>query len=336
MDKKQICILGAGSWGTALANILACKGHRVDIWSIEEDVLNDISMLNENRKYHPGIKLNKDLNAVKDLKKVLKDKTFIVSVLPTQSVREVLKNAKGAIEPNSVIVSASKGIENNSLKTVSEVILDEFGEFDRSRIAVLSGPSFAKEVMDDLPTAVSIASTNLELATEVQNLFHTDKFRTYTTEDITGVELGGALKNVIALAVGVSDGLKMGHNARAALITRGVAEVTRLGLAKGANPLTFLGLSGMGDLILTCTSNLSRNRTVGFKIGSGEKFQKVMEEMEQVVEGVKTAKSAYNLSKKLKVSMPITEQVYMMLYENKNPERVISDLTHRDPKQERN
>ena len=334
MQKAKISVLGAGSWGTALANILALNGNNVDIWSIETDVLDEIEKFSENKKYHPGFKLSKGIRPVHDLKEAVKDKDYIIIVLPSHIVRDTLIEVKGLLGPNTALISAAKGIENASLKTVSEVILDEYRDFDRSRIAVLSGPSFALEVMKLLPTAVSIASTNNELAKEAQKLFHTEMFRAYTTDDITGVELGGALKNVVAIAVGASDGCGMGHNTRAALITRGAAEISRLGIAKGANPLTFLGLSGMGDLILTCTSDLSRNRTVGFKIGEGQKLENILKDMKQVVEGIKTTKSAYNLAKKLKVSMPITEQVYLMLYENKDPKNVIVDLTTRNPKQE--
>lgn len=335
MKAKKICVLGGGSWGSALANVLALNGNEVDLWSIEQDVLEDIRKTGMNGKYHPGIKLAPSINPVSELEEALRNKLYIISVLPSQTVREVIKKAKDFIDPNAAIISASKGIENVSLKTVSEVIADEFPDLGKSRVAVLSGPSFAAEVMMNLPTAVSIASVNPELAQESQKLFHRDNFRTYTSEDITGVELGGALKNVIAIAVGVSDGRQMGHNARAALITRGAAEITRLGIARGANPLTFLGLSGMGDLILTCTGDLSRNRTVGLKIGQGKKLQQILEETGQVVEGVKTAKSAFNLSKKLKISMPITEQVYLMLHEDKDPGDAIRDITQREAKKER-
>lgn len=334
MKKSEICVLGGGSWGTALAQILASNGNEVDLWSIEEDVLNDIKNFGENKKYHPGFKLSPAIKPVSNLFQAAQGKNYIVISLPSHIVRDILKQLKGKLSTNCSLISTTKGIENTSLKIISEIILDEYPDFDRSRIAALSGPSFAKEVMQNLPTAVSIASVNTELAKEVQKLFHNEKFRSYTTEDITGVELGGALKNVIAIAVGASDGCKMGHNARAALITRGAAEISRLGMAKGANPLTFLGLAGMGDLILTCTSDLSRNRTVGVKIGEGKKLPDILKEMNQVVEGIKTAKSAYNLAKKLKVSMPITEQVYLMLYENKSPRDVLIDLTARNPKQE--
>jgi glycerol-3-phosphate dehydrogenase (NAD(P)+) len=334
-SEEKICVLGAGSWGTALANILSLNGHNVKIWSIESEVLDDINRNFRNEKYHPGYELDKRIRACHDIKEATRGCTYILNVLPTQTVREVLRQAKESIDVGCPIISASKGIENTSLKTVSQIILEECENIKRQNIAVLSGPSFAKEVMDNLPTAVSIACGGVQEGLRIQKLFHTDKFRTYTTDDIAGVELGGALKNVIAIGVGVSDGLKMGHNARAALITRGAAEITRLGIAKGANPLTFLGLSGMGDLILTCTSELSRNRTVGFKIGSGGNLKVILGEMEQVVEGVKTAKSAYNLSKKLDVPMPITKEVYQLIYEGKSPEKIIQDLTHRDPKQER-
>lgn len=334
MKKSEISVLGAGSWGTALANILAINDNKVDLWSVEKDVLNDIKSTGINKKYHQGFKLNKNINPIYDLEEAVSKKDYIILALPSHIIREILKETKGKLKTETALISASKGIENQSLKTVSEVIMDECPDFDRSRIACLSGPSFALEVMKNLPTAVSIASVNHELAKESQRLFHNDKFRVYTSEDIIGVELGGALKNVVAIAVGASDGFEMGYNARAALITRGAAEIMRLGIAKGANPLTFLGLSGMGDLILTCTSPLSRNRTVGFKIGQGKKLKEILEEMVQVVEGIKTSKSAYNLSKKLKVSMPITEQVYRMIYEDKSPKDVLTDLVSRDPKQE--
>ena len=246
----------------------------------------------------------------------------------------MMQQIRDYLSPQSILVSASKGIENKTLLTMSEVIREVLSLHDGSRIAVLSGPSFALEVSREIPTAVTIASENQERAQQLQQVFSTPYFRVYTNPDVVGVELGGSLKNVIALAAGISDGLRFGYNTRAALITRGLAEISRLALKMGASPLTLSGLSGLGDLVLTCTGELSRNRTVGMKLGQGVKLDQILKDMKMVAEGIKTTRSAYDLSSKLNVPMPITEQVYNILYQDKDPKEAVTELMTRDLKVE--
>lgn len=326
----QIGVIGAGSWGTTLANLLAKKGFNITLWAYEEELVTSIAASRENPLYLPGIKLSSNILPTVSLKDACQHKDLIIIVTPSQVVRQIMERISNYLNPQQVLISASKGIENKTLLTMSEVICDVLQGKDGHALAVLSGPSFAREVSEEMPTAVTIASENLGLAQQLQQIFSTAYFRVYSNPDVPGVELGGALKNVIAIAAGIADGLSFGSNTRAALITRGVAEISRLALKRGADPLTLAGLSGLGDLVLTCTGELSRNRMVGIKLGQGIVLSQILKEMRMVAEGIKTAAAAYDLSRKLKVAMPITEQVYSILYHNKNPREAVNELMTRD------
>jgi glycerol-3-phosphate dehydrogenase (NAD(P)+) len=330
---EKIAVIGAGAWGTTLAALLADKGHKVTLWVYEDDLAGRMRESRINDLYLPGHVLP-EMGITSDLASAVKDKALVLTVTPSHVARTALKALAQSARPDAYFVCASKGIENESLMTMSEVMEDVLPKEFHHRTAFLSGPSFAKEVILKMPTAVSVASKEPQTAKHVQKIFSTDYFRVYTSPDVMGVELGGSLKNVVAIAAGCSDGLGFGHNTRAALITRGLAEIARLGMAMGANPLTFSGLSGMGDLVLTCTGELSRNRTVGFRLGKGEKLSDILSAMKMVAEGVKTTKAAWALSKKYGVRMPITEQVYNLLYEGKEAARVVKDLMTRDLKSE--
>ncbi len=330
---EKIAVIGAGAWGTTLAALLADKGHEVSLWVFEKDLAERMRTSRVNDIYLPGHTLP-GMGITSDLPSAVKDKSIILTVTPSHVTRGILKSLADCVAPEAYFVSASKGIENDSLLTMNEVMEDVLPREFHAKSAFLSGPSFAKEVIRKMPTAVSVASREPETARHIQSVFSTEYFRVYTSPDVMGVELGGALKNVIAIAAGCSDGLGFGHNTRAAIITRGLAEIARLGMAMGANPLTFSGLSGMGDLVLTCTGELSRNRTVGYRLGKGERLPDMLSEMKTVAEGVKTSKAAYLLSKKYGVQMPITGQVYSLLYEGKEASKVVKDLMARDLKSE--
>ncbi len=330
----RIGVIGAGSWGTTLANLLAKKGFTTALWVYEEELIPSIATRKENHLYLPGIELDANIVPTGSLQEACHNKDIILNVTPSQIVRQILQQIRDYLSPQAVLISASKGIENTTLLTMSEVIREVFSFHDGSRIAVLSGPSFALEVSREIPTAITIASENQERAQQLQQIFSTPYFRVYTNSDVVGVELGGSLKNVIALAAGISDGLRFGYNTRAALITRGLAEISRLALKMGASPLTLSGLSGLGDLVLTCTGELSRNRTVGMKLGEGVQLDQILKDMKMVAEGIKTTRSTYDLSRKLNVPMPITEQVYNILYQGKDPKEAVTELMTRDLKVE--
>lgn len=330
----KVAVLGSGTFGTALASILATKKFDVTIWTRHQELADSITNAHVNSRYLPDLKLPENLKGGTDLEAILRGAEMTVMAVPAQQISGVLRDYGRLLPAGKPIVSAAKGVEEGSLRLVSEIFEEELPGDYQPQLSYLSGPSFAKEMIQRLPTVVSIASRNEAVARQVQQAFFTDYFRTYWTPDVVGVEVGGALKNVIAIAAGVSDGLGFGLNTRAALITRGLAEITRLGVVKGADPLTFLGLAGMGDLVLTCTGNLSRNRTVGLKLGQGMKLSAIMEEMNQVVEGIPTAESAYRLSQKLNVDMAITAEVYRLLYEGKDPLQVTKDLMGRELKRE--
>ncbi|MFH1674713.1 MAG: NAD(P)H-dependent glycerol-3-phosphate dehydrogenase [Pseudomonadota bacterium] len=329
-----IGIVGAGSWGTALSHLLGGKGYPVDLWVFEHDICQEILTKRENSTFLPGIRLPDTIHPSNDIAKVVSDKEIVLIVVPSHVLRSVAKSMAPYLWEKAIVVVATKGIENETFKTMTDVLKDILPTSYHDRLAVLSGPSFAKEVVKDIPTAVTIASSNADTAQQVQRIFATNFFRAYTSSDIIGVELGGALKNVMAIAAGVSDGLELGHNTRAALITRGLTEIRRLGLKLGANPRTFTGLAGMGDLVLTCTGDLSRNRTVGMKLGRGMKLKDILADMQMVAEGVKTTKSVYNLSRKLGVEMPIVEQTYHMLYDDLDPKIALKTLMTRSLKDE--
>ncbi len=332
--QTNFAVIGAGSWGTTLANLLAEKGTPVTLWSYEADLAERMQRSRVNDLYLPGFHLSENLFFTSSLKSAVSEKQLLLFVTPSQVTRQVLQQALPDLLPQALIVSASKGIENASLLLLSQVFEELLPEQMYRQIGFLSGPSFAKEVSLGMPTAVVAAARDLSVAEKIQNIFSTPKFRVYTHNDIIGVELGGAMKNVIALATGVADGLGFGHNTRAALITRGLAEMTRLGLKLGAAAETFAGLAGMGDLVLTCTGDLSRNRSVGIELGKGRKIDDILAGMQTVVEGVKTTLSAYHLAKKLRVEVPITEQMYLILYQDKDPRLAVTNLMLRDLKAE--
>ena len=330
----QIGVIGAGSWGTTLADLLANKGFAVTLWAYEGDLVERMQATHENDLYLPGFTLSANLAFTNDVAAAVAGKDLVLFVPPSQVLRILLKQALPHFSAGAIIVSASKGVENNSLLPMSEIFNELLPAALKKRTAFLSGPSFRKEVAQRMPTAVSVAAVDADLAEQVQQIFSTDVFRVYTNSDVIGVELGGALKNVIALAAGVSDGLGYGYNTRAALITRGLAEMTRIGVAMGAEPLTFAGLAGMGDLVLTCTGDLSRNRSVGFELGQGRSLDEILNEMKMVAEGVKTTLSAYQLSCKLGVEAPLIEQMHEILYNNKEARQAVDDLMGRELKPE--
>ena len=330
----RIGVVGAGSWGTAIADLLACKGFQTHLWVFEKEVKDHIEQFHENKLYLPDHQLSPNLSVSNDLADVVSDKHLIVIVVPSHVMRNVTQQMAGHLSAGTIIISASKGIEQTTHLTMSGVLKETLPEVDADGLAVISGPSFAKEVAQKIPTTVTVACRNPEIAARIQHVFATPYFRVYTSDDIVGVELGGSVKNVIAIASGILDGLGMGLNTRAALITRGMTEVRRLGLSLGANPRTFTGLAGFGDLVLTCTGNLSRNYTVGIKLGQGKKLQQILDEMHMVAEGIKTAKSVYNFSRKLGVQMPICHDIYRILYEDLAPKEALYRLMTRTLKQE--
>ncbi|NLC70093.1 MAG: NAD(P)-dependent glycerol-3-phosphate dehydrogenase [Desulfuromonadaceae bacterium] len=332
---RNIAVIGAGSWGTALSHLLAFKGHTVTLWAYEPELVEILRRSGENEIYLPGVGLPESLIFTNDLQEAVSAKEIVVMVPPSQRLRGLLTGVAPFLDPNILLVSASKGIENDTLRTMSEVVAETLSPSIADNATFLSGPTFAKEVAARLPAAAVAASTREETARRVQEIFSTDYFRVYTHTDVRGVELGGALKNVMALACGISDGLALGDNARAALITRGLAEICRLGVALGARAATFAGLAGMGDLVLTCTGGLSRNRQVGLDLGRGKTLDEILSAMKTVAEGVKTALSAYQLAGKIGVDTPIIEQVYQVLYQRKEPKVALGDLMERSLKSER-
>lgn len=333
-ENVKIGVIGAGSWGTTLADLLAKKGYEVTLWAYETDLVERMTTDRINDLYLPGFTLFPTLSFSSDLAATAAGRDLLLLVPPSQVMRTLLRQAAPHIAPETVIVSASKGIENDTLLTMSEALEEALPPALGRRTAYLSGPTFAREVAAGMPTAVVAAAADPEIAHRVQEIFGTGYFRIYTNDDVIGVELAGALKNVIALAAGVADGLGFGYNSRAALITRGLAEMTRLGMAKGANPATFAGLAGMGDLVLTCTGDLSRNRTVGVELGRGRTLQEILAGMKMVAEGVKTTLSAYQLATRLGVEVPIIEQMYRILYEGKGARQAVDDLMLRELKAE--
>ena len=327
-------VLGAGSWGTALASLLAGKGYTVTAWDKDVAVLDDIAKNHRNERYLPGSALPPALHASPDVHKALEGSELVVVAVPSHAVRQATIEAKRHIHAGTPIVCVAKGIELESLMTMSEVMEDILPVPLHPYIAILSGPSFAKEVAKGLPTAVTVAARWERIAKQVQDAFHTKTFRPYTSSDVVGCEIGGCVKNVVAIAAGISDGFGFGANALAALVTRGLAEISRLAVRKGANPLTLSGLAGLGDLVLTCSSDLSRNRTVGRGLAQGKTAEQIQKELGQVAEGVRNAKSARELAKRLGVEMPITEVVYRVLYEGVPPKDGVTALMMRETKPE--
>jgi glycerol-3-phosphate dehydrogenase (NAD(P)+) len=325
-----IAVIGAGSWGTTLAHLLAEKGYDVSLWAFEEGLVEEIKRTHVNGTYLPGIPLSHNIEVTGSIKEAVKKARYIVNVVPTQFTRSIFQNASSIVPDGATIVNASKGIEHGTLLTVSSIL----GDLTGLQVAVLSGPSFAAEVIKKLPTAVTVAAHDRDTALLLQDVFNTDYLRIYTNTDVIGVEIGGALKNVMAIASGICDGLGLGASTRAALITRGLAEMTRLGVIMGAREKTFGGLSGLGDLVLTCTSTLSRNYTVGFRLGRGEALEDILAGMRMVAEGVATSVSAHQLAMKFDVEMPIVDQIYQVIQGDKKAGDAVRELMTRSLKAE--
>lgn len=327
----RVAVLGAGSWGTTLADLLARKGERVRLWAYEPEVAEAVATRRENPLFLPGIPLAPALAATSDLAAALAGAEVVVSVVPSHVLRGVARQAAPAIPPGTLLVSATKGLETDTLALMSDVWAQEA---PHARFAALSGPSFAKEVAQGQPTAVVASARELATAEAAQHVFATPRFRVYSNDDVTGVELGGALKNVIAIAAGMLEGMGLGHNARAALLTRGLAEITRLGVALGAQPITFAGLAGMGDLILTACGDLSRNRQLGQAVAQGTPYETYRQQHRTVAEGANASRAACALGRRLGVELPITEQVAAILFEGQSPRGAIEALMERTLKTE--
>lgn len=327
----KIGVIGGGSWGTALAILLSNNNHEVDIWVRDSSQCKDINRSRENKKYLPDIPLPNKMMVTDDISRAIYNKELLLLSVPSHGVREVLNGSKFFINEEQVIVNVAKGIENDSLLRVSQIVEEIL---PKNPYAMLSGPSHAEEVARNMPTTVVVASLDMKIAQYVQDIFMSKFFRVYTNPDVIGVELGGALKNVIALGAGISDGLNYGDNTKAALMTRGIIEMARLGEKMGASSTTFSGLSGIGDLIVTCTSMHSRNRRAGILIGQGMSLEETIKSIGMVVEGIKTTKSTYQLAKKNNVIMPITEEIYGVLYEEKDVKNSVVNLMLRDKKHE--
>lgn len=334
MNNKKISVIGAGSWGTTLANLLADKGYEVRLWVYEEELCRTIREERENTIYLPGFRISERIHPTTSIEETADGIDTFVMVVPSHAARGIAKRFASFLPPDAIVINAAKGIENQSLITTSRVFREIFPERLHKRLAAISGPTFAKEVSGKTPAAAVAASEDIRIAEKVQEIFTTSYFRVFTNTDLIGVELGGALKNVIAIAAGISDGLGFGYNARAALITRGLVEMMRLGMAMGASPQTLSGLSGLGDLVLTCTGDLSRNRTVGLKIGKGMKIDEIQKGMKMVAEGIRTVKSAHDLKKRHNVKGAIIDETYAILYEDKGPEKALKDLMEVEIKDE--
>jgi glycerol-3-phosphate dehydrogenase (NAD(P)+) len=326
----KISVIGAGAWGTTLAILAAENGHSVTIWSYEEDVATSINELRENKKYLNGFQLPSNIDSTNDIIKAAANEILVIAT-PSQYLRKTLKSLSKHVKKDAVIISAVKGLEIETQKRMTEVIKEEL---PCDNIAVISGPNISKEIARGLPAASVSASKNIDTARFVQKILNSGRFRVYVNTDVIGVELGGALKNIIAIAAGAADGLMFGNNAKSALMVRGMAEIKRLGVALGGKAETFNGLSGIGDLITTCSSTLSRNHHVGMEIAQGKRFNDIVTKMYDVAEGIPTSKAAREISRKLKIEMPITEEVYAAIYEGKDPFKAFSSLMQREMKEE--
>ena len=333
---KAIGVIGAGGWGTALAKLLCEKGDELTLWCRGEECCWEIQEHKENRSYLAGISLPRSLKVTRSLKEAVVGKELLFCAVPSHGVREVVGKAVSFVDPQAIIVCGTKGIEEESLMTMGEVLREIIGDTGKERIAILSGPSFALEVAQGLPAAITVAASLERVGREIQETLSTQNLRVYTSEDVVGVQIGGVVKNVIAIAAGISDGLGLGNNARAALITRGLAEMTRLAVKMGGNPLTLSGLPGLGDLVLTCTGDLSRNRKVGIQIAQGKGLEEILGGMRMVAEGVRNTRSVHLLAHRLGVEMPIVEQMHLVLYEGKEPVDAVRDLMQRSLKAEIN
>lgn len=334
MLTHAIGIVGAGGWGTALAKVLADKGAAVSLWCHSEASCRELAGYRENRTYLPGIRLPSNIEVTRSLEAAVGDKQVVLCAVPSHAVREVFSKTVGRMGPQTMLICGTKGIEERSLLTMGELLGEIFGASQKCRHAFLSGPTFAVEVARGLPAAATVAAADAAVARSAQEILSTDFLRIYTSADVVGVQMGGVVKNVIAIAAGVSDGLGLGQNARAALITRGLAEMTRLAARMGADPMTLAGLPGLGDLVLTCTGEMSRNRQVGLQIAAGRSLRDILASMRAVAEGVRNTRSLYALAARLGVDMPIVDQMHRVLYEGKNPQEAARDLMQRSLKAE--
>jgi glycerol-3-phosphate dehydrogenase (NAD(P)+) len=325
VNGETVAVVGAGSWGTAFAALLAERYDDVALWAHEEEVCADIRRLRENRGFLPGVRLPDAVRPTNDLAAAVSGKSVVAFAVPSHHLREVAGRAEAHLYRDACLVSLAKGVENGTLRRMTE-LLAESSPAHAGRVAALSGPTFAREVAEGKPAGATVAARDLSVARRLQSALAGSRFRVYADDDVVGIEIGGALKNVMAIAAGMSDGLGFGHNARALLITRGLAEIARLGVRLGAQPQTFSGLSGLGDLVLTCTGDLSRNRTVGYRVGRGEPVADVLAGMTMVAEGVRTARSAVELSRRAEVPLPISEQVHRILHEGKDAREAVTDL----------
>ncbi len=324
--KENILIIGAGSWGTALAQTFAMNGHTVQVWDSNESIMEEIHSSHTNKRYHPDVKLSSNIQIAPSLDQACKKNSIIVVSIPTSFIPYYLERIFENVHPCPLIVNASKGLNHKNLQTLSMYVKQSLGKFMSDKYAVLSGPSFAKEVMEAKPTALMLACSHQENLIRLSRAFHSNRFQIFPTSDVLGVEIGGALKNVIAITVGASDGLGYGNNARAALITKGLEEISSIGKALGAKESTFWGLSGFGDLILTCTGDLSRNRRAGLKLAEGKSIKQILNELGQIAEGIRTTKSAYLLTQRLKVKAPILEETYKAIYQRKPIVQAVEDI----------
>lgn len=330
----RVSVLGAGGWGIAVANLLAGLDHHVTLWKHDPTSVRNLILTRRDNSKLRGVEIHQDIHITHDVDEVMNDRDAVIIAIPAQHVRHICERILATGRPVPLLISLSKGIEVISLKRMSQVIAEVFGDDILDRLVVVSGPSHAEEVARAIPTSVVAAGKNHANRTEVQHLLSSPSFRVYTSEDVTGVELGGALKNVIALAAGITYGLRLGDNTTGALLTRGLAEMTRLGLKMGADAETFAGLSGLGDLVTTCISSFSRNRSVGERIGLGERLPEILSSMTQVAEGVPTTRATVRLAERFQVDMPITRQVYAVLFDSKSPAQAVSELMNRELKSE--
>ncbi|WP_018133211.1 NAD(P)H-dependent glycerol-3-phosphate dehydrogenase [Effusibacillus pohliae] len=326
---NSVAVIGAGSWGTALAMVLADNGCNVSLWARRQELVEEIRAQRTNSRYLPGVTLPESIAPTADLEQAVAGKKHVLVVVPSLAFRDTMKQLAHVLGPNTKLVHATKGFDTENLARMSEVILQEVTALDPSNLAVLSGPSHAEEVSRRCPTTVVIASKKRSTAECFQDLLMNSYFRVYTNPDVVGTELGGALKNIIALGVGLSDGLGFGDNAKAALMTRGLTEISRLGVELGAAQMTFAGLAGIGDLIVTCTSKHSRNWRAGYQLGQGRKLDEVLSSMNMVVEGVRATQAAFRLAEKHRVEMPITSEIYQVLFQGKSPRTAVEDLMGR-------
>jgi glycerol-3-phosphate dehydrogenase (NAD(P)+) len=330
--KNRITLLGGGSWGTALAKLLSENGHTVTVWLRDEDQCRELTIERENKKYLPGVIIPDNIVFTSHINESLKDADYILIVTPTQKIRSVLKQINSEYKKNKIIINASKGIEIGTMSLVSDIVREET---ENCIFADLTGPSIAKEVVAKMPTAITVACEDKKAASDIQDMFMSSYFRVYTNDDVVGAELGGALKNIIALGAGISDGIGYGDNAKAALMNRGIVEIARLGIAMGADVETFFGLSGIGDLMVTCMSKFSRNWNAGYLIGQGYSKEDAAKKVGMVVEGISTTYAAYELSKKLNVEMPIVNAMYELLENNADVKDTVNKLMLRDKKEEK-